>query len=141
MGIIIIIICSFFLLPHNTYSSSKEDYELQEKCGKRCDEMFRKDYGNGTDNKGMISNYQNHYNKKLNKCFFLIMNTSVSRNKKTNKVESLIMRNLFDVNENKEYGSFVRWSYSFTPNDCRVLEKYCKSESEWDSLVKPYMEE
>lgn len=121
----------------------KEEYELSERCGKRCDDLFRKDYGNGnlpSSDGHIICNYQNHYNKKLNKCFFLVTTTSISKNKKTNRVETLEMIYLFDVNDNKEYGRLIRWDNSKT-QDCRVLEKYCKTEDEWDSLVKPYMEE
>jgi hypothetical protein len=79
VGIIIILICSFLLLPQYTYSSQKEDYELREKCGKYCDEIFKREYGNGLtsdESSSMISSYQNHYNKKLNKCFILVKTTS-----------------------------------------------------------------
>jgi hypothetical protein len=110
----------------------KEEYELQDKCGQRTSEFFKKEYGNGisTDKYGqMMSGYQNHYNKKLNKCFIII--TSTSRNMR--------LKNLFDFNENKELGTFV--DNKNLPMDCRVFEKSCKSEQEWDLLVKPYMEE
>jgi hypothetical protein len=134
--------CLSLFLPTYIYSSStKEDYELHEKCGKRCEEVFKKEYGKGitSDKSGqMMSNYQNHYNKKLNKCFINITTTNYPKDKKT---DILIMKNLWDVNENKEYGSFIRWRKSSTPNDCRVLDKSCGSENEWDLLVKPYMED
>ena len=45
---------------------SKEKYGLQEKCGKRYEEYFNKEYGNGIingeDGERLISNYANHYN-------------------------------------------------------------------------------
>ena len=142
LGIIIILICSFFLLPQNTYSSSKEeDYKLQERCGKYCDEMFRKVYGNGLtsdENSSIISGYQNHYNKKLNKCFILITSKDYPKDKKT---DVLLMKNIYDFNENKEYGSFSKFRKDVTPSDCNISEKTCNSEQEWDLLVKPYMEE
>jgi hypothetical protein len=129
LGIIIIIICSFFLLPQITYSSSKEDYGLQVMCGKQTSEFFKKEYGDGITKDGMISGYQNHYNKKLNKCFIIITSTS----------PSMRLKNLFDFDENKELGTFVE--NKSLPMDCRVFEKSCKSEQEWDTLVKPYMED
>lgn len=120
----------------------KEEYELQDKCGRRCEEIFKKEYGKGgitSDESGqMMSGYQNHYNKKLNKCFMNIMTTSYPKDKTR---DVLIMKNIWDVNENREYGSFIRLRKSPTPNDCKVLDKICKSEEEWDTLVKPYMEE
>ena len=52
---------------------SKVDYQLQERCGKKCEEFFKEKYGNGILNDGKtIVTYQNHYNKKLKKCFFLM---------------------------------------------------------------------
>lgn len=140
---IIILICLFLLLPTNTYCSSiKEDYELQEKCGQRCDEYFRKDYGNGiiNDNNGQtMTNYTNHYNKKQNKCFFLVTSTHIPKEKKK---DVTINRVLFDINENKEYGLFVTSSKkNVKPTVCFVSDKSCNSKDEWDLLVKPYMEE
>jgi len=111
----------------------KEEYEFQDKCGQRTSEFFKKEYGNGisTDKYGqMMSGYQNHYNKKLNKCFIIITSTS----------KSIKMKNLFDFNENKELGQFVV-DRNINSIDCRVFENKCKSEKEWDLLVKPYMEE
>ena len=110
----------------------KVDYELQERCGNQTREFFKKEYGDGVTTVGkgqMLSGYQNHYNKKLNKCFIIITSTS----------PSMKLKNLFDFNENKELGTFV--DNKNLSMDCRVFEKSCKSEQEWDSLVKPYMEE
>ena len=119
----------------------KEEYELQDKCGQRTSEFFKKEYGNGIDNSKdgiMMSGYQNHYNKKLNKCFILITSKDHPKDK---KMDVLLMKNIYDFNENKEYGSFSKFRKDVTPSDCNVLEKTCNSEQEWDSLVKPYMEE
>lgn len=121
----------------------KEEYDLQERCGKRCDEVFTKGFGkegitNSTDKSSqMMSNYTNHYNNKMNKCFMII--TSTSYLSKTKDV--IVMKNIFDVNENKDYGSVVKYEKRPTTNICWVLGKKCKSEEEWDLLVKPYMEE
>jgi hypothetical protein len=43
------------------------------------------------------------------------------------------------LNENKEYGSLIQFENNKKPNNCRILEKYCNSEKEWDLIVKPYM--
>lgn len=138
----ILIICLFLLLPSNIYSASiKEDYELQERCGKRCEEMFKKLYGNGynTDKDGnWMYSYQNHYNRKLNKCFILVTSTHYPNDK---KYGIFSLKEVFDINENKSYGTFSRYSKNVTGMECKVLEKICQSGEEWDLLVKPYMEE
>ena len=123
---------------------SKEKYGLQEKCGKRYEEYFNKEYGNGIingeDGERLISNYADHYNKKLNKCFILITSIEFIRNME-NKIQNIRIKTLFDLNENKEYGSLIQFKNNNKPNNCRILEKYCNSEKEWDLLVKSYMEE
>lgn len=102
---IIISICLLFLLPLNVYSSSiKEDYELQERCAKYCDEWFKKEYGDGiTENKNGINRftYSNHYNRKLNKCFLLLSFTWEPKNKEK---EIMVIKNLMDINEKKYTG-------------------------------------
>ena len=122
----------------NQDNDRKVDYQLQESCGKSSRELFTERYGNGLlqiDNQNIIVSYKNHYNKKLNKCFILLKSETVV---KREIIQTLIT--LGDLNENKEYGRF-----QFTKENqfvgCVLLEKECKSESEWDLLVKPYMEE
>jgi len=126
----------------NSHAASlKEDYELSERCGKKCEEAFKGAYGNGmssSEGSSMFSNYVNHYNKKLNKCFILVTTTSISKDKNR---DFLVMKNLFDINENKEYGGFAKFTRSIKPNDCRLLDKVCSSEQEWEQLIKPFMEE
>ena len=117
----------------------KDDYELQEKCEKRCEEYFKEDYGNGFDEDG-ISNYTYHYNKKLNKCFILINSIEFIKNIE-DKFKNITMKTLFEFNENKEYGSLVLFGKNIKIESCVVLDKSCKSEQEWDLLVAPYMEE
>ena len=123
----IILICSFCLITSNTYSSSiKEDYELQEKCGKSCKELFSQKYdlGNG-------SFYNSHYNKKMNKCFISILHLGGPL--------TIKRKILLDVHGNKDYGIFTHRVEGIII--CEVLDTKCNSEKEWDLLVKPYMEE
>jgi len=136
-----------FLLGCNNQNIIKEPSslsELQEQCVKRSKEYFNKEYGNGIINWGdeerLTSNYTDHYNKKLNKCYILITSTEFTRNME-NKIESIRIKMLFELNENKGYGSLIQFDNNNKPDNCRILEKYCNLEKEWDSLVKPYMEE
>ena len=113
----------------------KEEYDLQERCGKQCEEFFKDEYGNGViDEEGELekTNYQYHYNKKLNKCFIVLTTNGLVKN--DNKIYKIKV--FIDVNENQDYGSFYNIG-TFTI--CNVLDKKCISESEWDLLVKPYM--
>ena len=115
---------------------------LQEQCVNRSKEYFKKEYGNGMINgengERLISKYTNHYNKKLNKCYILINSTEFINVK--GEIKSIRIKTFYDLNENREYGSLIQFENNNKPNNCRILEKYCNSEKEWDLLVKPYME-
>src|SRR5450759_2885071 len=72
----------FGLAVNSHAGTAKEDYELQERCGKRADELFKREYGNtgitNTKDGQAIAGYKNHYNSKLNKCFVLLTYRAVS---------------------------------------------------------------
>ena len=121
----------------------KGDDELQKDCGKKSEEYFKKEYGggiiNGKKGEQLTSSYINHYNKKFHTCFILINSTEFINVQ--GKIESIKMKIFFDLNENRKYGSLIQFEKDDKPCSCRILEKYCNSEKEWDSLVKPYMED
>jgi hypothetical protein len=63
-------IAFLFLLTFfgNAYAApNKEEYELQERCGKGAKEYFKDNFSYTEQN--ITSFYRNHFNKKLNKCF------------------------------------------------------------------------
>lgn len=130
----LIIVCLSIMLSNVYAGSIKEEYELQERCAKSAAEAFRKWYESETP----LRHYTNHYNKKLNKCFILVIETTLPKDKKDSPSISKL---LIDVNEQKEYGSFFMFTRNKEIMDCKVLGKPYSSESEWDALVKPYMEE
>lgn len=106
-------------------NTAKKQYDLQDKCENQCEawsKSYQQKYPSDT-----IS-YKSHYNKKLGKCFILV------------KYEKSHLKSLKNFSENKLYGSFLSKKDSQTVI-CNVLEKKCKTEDEWDSLVKPYIEE
>lgn len=124
----------------NNQTPTNEYYELQEKCEKQCKEWFlgKYEYGIKDTNDGKKFNYyHNHHNKKLNKCFIVIGNVLFSKN----KTGMISKKSLFVINENKEYGVFSKVITETNPTECYVGDKSCKSEKEWNSLIKPYMEE
>lgn len=122
--VVFILTCISFLIPSNIFSSStKEVYELQERCKKPCQEYIR--VGNPYPNLNKaVYHYTNHYNKKLNKCFISLT-----------VYHPTAAKLVIDVHENKTYGHYS------SDVLCSVLDKECKSEKESDLLVKPYMEE
>ncbi len=126
------------LTKQKEQDSIRETYELQEHCGKTCEEVFKKEYGE--PEQGWLCNYTNHYNRKLNKCFILITATHYPGKKKDSLGITTDM-SLWDINERKQYGQFFNAVTTKSCFQCEVSGKHCNSEQEWDDLVKPYMEE
>jgi len=106
-------------------SLTKKQYALQEKCEKQG-EAWSKSYLQKYPSDKFT--YESHYNQKLNKCFMLV---TYSKSQ---------LKSLKSVSENKIYGSLLARQDSKTII-CNVLENKCKTEKEWNALVKPYMEE
>jgi hypothetical protein len=128
-----------FLFSSNAYAGPKEDYELQERCGKRAEERYKQEVGNPVSSdkdSTYLINYTNHYNKRLNKCFMLITTNSYPKDKSR---DIITIKTLIDINENKEYGNLVKIKNAIMT--CEVANKQCKSENEWENLVRPFMEE
>jgi hypothetical protein len=120
----------------------QERYERQGRCGQQAAEVFKADYGQQImlDQEGtLFFNYRNHYNAALNKCFFLEITKILGYRAKT--PYSATMYRLYDIDENKEYGSFYKRSDATSPADCQILGKLCASEAEWELLIKRFMED
>jgi len=106
-----------------------EKYGLLEKCGNHAEEWFKVYQQNYPGDK---LTYKNHFNTKLNKCFIYITSFQSGGYQTVS---------LFDVSENKKYGSCVGVIDDEEHFACAFLNKDVKSKTEWDSLVKPFMEE
>jgi len=122
----------------------KDDYVLQERCGKRSEEWVKSKYGDSNYSSQtpigiMTFEYENHYNKKLNKCFVLIYKNTTFNDNSGNSRE----QELYDVNENKQYG-FVSYIFSKSKGDtktiCSFFGENCDKKGGWYSLIIPYME-
>jgi hypothetical protein len=119
----------------------KADLELQEQCAKQAREEFKQA---GWDKD---SNFTNHYNEKLNRCFMLIEKTDAKLDPGT------IWRTkiLADAYEGRTIGLFS-WHtekgkkyWEVPPFQCEMMppsgeKAICKSEAEFDEFVKTYME-
>jgi hypothetical protein len=95
-------IASLFLLTFfgNAYAApNKEEYELQERCGKRAGEYFASGLKTRVlftenDKTTNVVTYRNHYNGKLNKCFILV---TIMETPKSEKESNLNHRDLSDI--------------------------------------------
>jgi len=134
------------LVWFSTYLSAqpnKEVYELQERCGKRAAEVFRREHNppiSKTKDGQTLFNYEGHYSARLNKCFFLEVAVSYER-KEGKPTISKTMR-LFELNDNKQYGIYMSgFVMDGPPIGCEVQDIVCQSENEWRQLLKPFMED
>jgi hypothetical protein len=117
--------------PSVTENKPTNNYELRKQCIQSCEEYFCKTYGGvfkKTGNGVVLRYYDNYYNKKLNKCFMLIEEEDRDSKRKE----------LLAIDESKTYGLFLHKEGSII-QVCSVADKVCKSEEEWDLLVKPFM--
>lgn len=115
---------------------NKELYDLQARCGEQAVRAFKQDYTSVTRTKEgatQLSKYENHFSAQFNRCFFLEI---VSFYGKSGTSTSM---RLFDLNENKQYGSYFKLGSDVM--DCQVRDKQCSSEEEWRKLAKPYLED
>jgi hypothetical protein len=125
--LIVFFTTSFMSIAGCNYKNKIKTYSgLEGQCKKSCEEWFS-DYQQKHDEERV--SYKNHYNKRLNKCFILVNNLDYR------------LKNLKVINDNEIYGSFLARQQDGKIVTCDVLEKKCNSEKEWDSLVKPYLEE
>jgi hypothetical protein len=116
---------------------NRELYELQVRCGKQAADAFARDHVpvQNTKDGQRIMNYENHFSAQLNKCFFLEILVVVEKGKWSKQLR------LFDLNENKEYGSYFDSDQTPRYVSCYVRDTKCSSEEEWRRLAKPYLED
>lgn len=120
-------------------NSRKIDYELQEKCAKDAAAMFKADFADNPLYPG--ADYEDHYSKKLNKCFMLLTAMLPS----TDFKNPVIQKYLFDVNENHlcataDYRS-SSGLYSWTIENGNEKEGGLgKFQAAWQPFIKDKME-
>jgi len=119
--------------------------ELQEKCAKQAELVFKQ---SGWEAKDVIAEFSNHYNSKLNRCFMRVEKTDPTIVTKTIFTTKFV----FDAFERKSYAEYT-WKtepgkkyWEVAPTECAVTladgtRKMCRSSDEFDELVKPYMDQ
>ena len=136
--LLILAIFSIFYLP----KTKQIDIRNQENCSKKAEEIFSKNQ-NGAIAWFQGSDYINHFNKKINKCFVIISGG-------TQNVEYMSV--LYDAYENKELGNVHTLSDVVTSCGLYISDTYkecgniLKDKSgfsainEFNNLTKFYME-
>jgi hypothetical protein len=132
---------AFLFVTSGAAEPNKVLYELQERCAKEARGLFQKQWGDGvvkTDDGQIDEGYENHYNARLNKCFYLEMQTFYPREGTGGQIQR--DSTLYDLHENKEYGQCHKVENGYTSPMCTMRGTFY-SEEEWNVLLKPFMEE
>jgi hypothetical protein len=119
--------------------SKRQVAEMAEQCARLSREQFRRAWKEGKENTAdgpVTAEFLNHYNAKLNTCFYLLTVVSPGTLKKM----------LFDINGGELYGEYLGPANTESPaasrpKTCRIENLYCASGREWDVLAEPYMQE
>jgi len=119
--------------------SKTTDLDLQQKCARQAGEAFSHDFLASLAGKDPLTNFTNHYNSKLGKCFVLI-NINVITARKTMSETKF----LSDAFEGKSYGVYGREGDNVT--SCEVTlptgeKRRCHSSTEFEDLINVYMEQ
>jgi hypothetical protein len=135
-------------LATGAQAQSLKEKELSEQCGKGATEVFTKKWDGQvsvpTDTGWTFTTYQNHYNSRSNKCFYLLKREGHWGKSRDNRGLYKIMM-VVDLDENRGIGSYEGKTTEPTMEEkvivCLVQDKRCKSEEEWRALIKPFMED
>ena len=122
--------------------SSKEDLALQETCSKKAKFFFEESGYPQQGNQSDFYQYTCHYNKKLNKCFISIRGALLG-----GPIGNAFY--LYDTYENKMYADYYKTTEiksgvkleDTPPQSCSLLDRPCHSKEEYDTFIKPYIEE
>jgi hypothetical protein len=116
----------------------KDEYDLKKKCSEEASQYYNALWV-GTkinqDGSNIHAEFTNHYNKKLNTCLIL----TIVHNYEFMKDGIIIDKTLTDLHENSDIAVYNYQGQYKALTICRVNETKCKSEKEFDELVKPYM--
>ena len=112
--------------------------EREQQCSKRAEQFFN---ASAWSEKNSGAWYENHFNHKTNKCVILVRSTNSAG------TGIFLYKTLMDVNDGKGLASWGKQippnkaDYEVKPFVCDMLDKYCKTDEEFDAFVKPYMED
>ena len=141
------ILTLFFTIIMVSSVNAQSTLALQEKCAEGAKKFFfegLQSYGGswgsfsdfGSEKGSGFNHFTSHYNKKLDKCFIRIEFHFLAEGKTKKTINAI---DVWDVFEGKHLaGCSLPILY---PMDCKVGNKECNSLSEFENLIRPYMEE
>jgi len=116
-------------------------HELQERCDKNSADFSRIVYGSRYDITGINHTYEDHYNRKLDKCFIMIRTVLMDKDENGNMAVIGRMAELYEVLGKTYYGRFFESDDIVETCHIRNRNTPCNSEQGWYVLVKPYMDQ
>ncbi len=136
-----------YALPVVNIAYAQSTLALQEKCAEGAKKLFlASGYKLGTwvdESKNIqSSNFECHYDKKLDKCFILVKYIVLPQKLEDDPAWYFLF--LIDVYGRKEFGAFrreQRKNFNWFVRHCEVNSEKCSSEEEFRNLIRPYMEE
>lgn len=117
---------------------SATNWDHERQCSAAAEHFFNE---SGWSDKNSGAWYENHFNRRLNRCFILVR-SNISEGQ--NLVQSTALMDVNDGESIGQYGKnipFGKADYAVKPFTCDVLDKYCQTTEEFDAFVKPYMED
>jgi hypothetical protein len=122
-------------------------FDLREKCGRESREWFKQFHADGWSKPANISqshsDYTNHYNERLNRCFAELETSGNNVDAKTHtSTTTWDQKILVDVSQNQDFGKYFKFIDNDKPLFCMIgekQEKQCDTLAEWDALAAPYI--
>jgi hypothetical protein len=132
----------FFTVVMVSPVNAQSTLVLQEKCAEGAKKFFLDcgGYSSRSEDSSITCNYTSHYNKKLDKCFIRINCVTLHLKHKEGELgeANTLCFQVIDIFKRKLHGE-----YETLPvfSRCEVGNKKCDSLEEFETLIKPYMEE
>ena len=115
------------------------NFDAENRCAREAGDFYKM-FGCRNPESPEISEYRDHYNRRLDKCFIQITNGSPLCNRWNHIVE------IFEVPSGKKVAAFIkilgdgRHYYDHPSVSCELLGDVCPSTSEYDDFFKSMME-
>jgi hypothetical protein len=135
---LVVALVLLFAVSEHAYAQST--LALQEKCAEGAKKIVSEtggcDWVNSTKEYTMNCQYISHYNKKLDKCFIRFDMTTIwwaPKEWKGKKDETVQIIDVFEHKMIGEYNSMLGLQ--------EIGGRKCNSRTEFEALIKPYMED
>lgn len=139
-----ILLTIFLVICFVGVANAQSTLALQEKCAEGAKKFFFEriklyggSWGSFSDEKGHgYNHFTTHYNKKFDKCFIRIEYSYFPKDKDQKSIKTIEIYNAFEGKHLADCSLPM-----LLTTDCKVGDKKCNSLDEFETLIKPYMEE